>query len=445
MNIFSDQTIMARRQRLTAAFNDILSSNESVIVYSGDPIHKPGGLDQQYPFLSHPIYYWLTGHRRHGGAVMFAKDLGWVDYVNPISQSERIWEGADEKSVDVSSSSFFSRKNISELPKDRSQFQEVYLFGQLNFNDSNLVKVTSTAQQNKDREKQNLLKRKMDEVRRVKDHEEIQLIQRAASIARFGYDELRRIVKPGLTERDLQIAYESTVLKHGSEKLPYETIVGSGKNAAVLHAIPTSKVIAEDDLILIDAGVDLADYCVDITRVFAASGKVSPRQKSMIEIVQTAQTNSINACTAGAHWKDIHRISASTIAEGLKSLNILKGNVEDILNSGAISVFFPHGVGHMVGLRVRDVGFEENTEPQKHCGVILRVDMPIQENHILTVEPGCYFISALLNNTELKTKYNEFINWHETAKWMDFGGVRIEDDILITDSKPINLTDVVSR
>jgi Xaa-Pro aminopeptidase len=126
-------------------------------------------------------------------------------------------------------------------------------------------------------------------------------------------------------------------------------------------------------------------------------------------------------------------------------MNVMKGSVDSILETGAIAVFYPHGVGHLVGLRVRDTGHEENVNPKTYSGARIRVDLTLQENILITVEPGCYFIKTLINDKTNREKHKDFINWAETEKWLNIGGVRLEDDILITASGNSNLTAVVAK
>lgn len=432
MMIFSQKSIDGRRSRLQIELKSILKSGDAVVVFSGHPIGKPGGLDQTYPFLPHPMYYWLSGNRRQGSAVVFTPDDGWQDYLLPVSTAEVIWEGAHPFQTNA--------KEATKLSQDLQlkKINRLFVLGQPSDEEKKLAKAI-------DQNSFDQVKVCFDRARRQKDTEEIQLIKDAARIAQRGYQHLRRVIQPGLSERELQIEFESEIFRAGSHQTPYDTIIGSGTNAAILHAIPTAKRVEDGELILVDAGVDLHEYCVDITRVFAANGVWDTKQKSIIQIVQEAQTKSIAACRHGVAWSHVHRLSAQIIAEGLVSLGLLKGSVEDLLESGAIGLFFPHGVGHMVGLRVRDVGYEENKNPVKHCGVTLRVDMDIQENHLLTVEPGCYFIRALLEDSEKKRQFKDHVHWSEVEKWMDFGGVRIEDNILITKSDPVNLTAGVEK
>lgn len=431
MAVFTKQTIDQRKLRVQNTFKQKLKSDDLVLIFSGEPIQKPGGLDQTYPFLPHPDYFWISGSRRSHGAIAFSLQEGWVEFVKPLSNEEMLWEGASE---------VISGRDVHSLPQwiAQNKFSRILVLGSPTGADKKIEK-NSTAEFYFEIQKQ------FDDQRRVKDAAEVQLIKQAAQIADAGYKRLKSYIRPGVTERDIQIEFESTVQRAGSEKFPYETIVGTGTNGAVLHAIPTNRIVQAGELVLIDAGVDLQDYCVDITRVFAASGTMTSEQKHIYDLVHTAQKRSIELCRPGVEWFDVHAASARVFAEGLKDLKVMKGSTDSILESGAISVFFPHGVGHLVGLRVRDVGCQHITQPRTHYGVRLRVDLKLEENFLLTVEPGLYFVQTLLSNPKIRDKYKDMINWSETEKWINFGGIRLEDDILITAQGPDNLTAVVDK
>jgi Xaa-Pro dipeptidase len=433
MQIFTQDIIQKRRQNLATNWSEHLREDDAVLIACGEPIKKPGGLDQTYYFLPHPAYFWLTGVQRASGVVFYSKKAGWVDFINPITAAEKIWEGAISASAPQG-------KDLAELNNflTSQKLKNIYSLGQTSPELSNLSTDRDTTVQTR-------LSLALDATRRIKDQAEVDLIVEAARIANKGYERIKQFIQPGVSEKEIQIEYEAEVQRHGAHKMPYDTIVGSGVNAAILHAIPTSKKIKKDELILVDAGVDLFDYCVDITRVYPASGTFSSRQQEIYSIVLESQKRAMAMAVPNTEWSAIHRESARVITDGLKQLKILEGDVDSILESGAISVFYPHGVGHLVGLRVRDTGCLENTKPQKYCGVTLRVDMKIKENYILTIEPGCYFIESLINNTEIRTRYSKIINWSEVEKWKDFGGVRIEDDILVTKSTALNLTEIVKK
>jgi Xaa-Pro dipeptidase len=419
--IFSTSTITERKRRTALALNTVLKNEDTVIVYSGTPIQKPGGHDQTYPFLPHPDYFWISGTRRPYGVSAYTKTDGWIDFVLPVTREERIWEGGAE---------VIPGKDLAEFSPwmDKRNSQRVF----------NLTQESDEAEWLQ-------IKETFSRQRRIKDSEEVALVRRLATIANAGYQKLKTSVRPGISERQIQLDYEMAVLYAGSEKLPYDSIVGTGSNSATLHAIPTSRIVKDSEHVLIDAGADIQDYCVDITRIFPANGRRSDRLDAIYDLVLKAQLESIAMCVPGTSWKEVHLKSARVIAQGLVDLNILKVSAEEAVHSNTISVFFPHGVGHMVGLRVRDVGGPYNPNPKKYAGARLRVDMTLEENHLMTVEPGVYFIEALLRDAETRRTFGDQVNWTEAEKWLDFGGVRIEDDILVTSRGPDNLTAVVEK
>jgi Xaa-Pro dipeptidase len=431
MMIFSERTIAQRRERLEPEWKQILSHDDCVLVFCGEPQTKPGGLDQCYPFIPHPSYYWLSGYRRNYGVVFYSRELGWKDFILPVTKDESIWEGMEPFT--------FNGQDVRTLNEFLSQhkFKNVIGLGE-----------TSTQKEIKLTPNPTLafqLKEKFDQCRRLKDADEISLIRNVAEIANKGYEKIKSILKPGITERMIQVEYEAETQRHGSHGMPYDTIVGSGVNAAVLHAIPTLKKVQEGELVLIDAGAHINDYCVDITRVYPASGKFSSQQQSLYDMVFAAHKKGVEMCRPGTEWNQVHTATARVIAEGLVAMNVMKGSVDSILETGAIAVFYPHGVGHLVGLRVRDTGHEENVNPKTYSGARIRVDLTLQENILITVEPGCYFIKTLINDKTNREKHKDFINWAETEKWLNIGGVRLEDDILITASGNSNLTAVVAK
>lgn len=430
MYIFDQNTIQKRRERLNKSFQNAVPNDALVLFFSGEPTTKPGGFDQSYPFLPHPEYYWISGLRRAWGVVAYSKSEGFVDFIQPITADEVLWEGAFGD---------LHGKNISELESwvKKGNFKEVFIFGE---NNGKQYALPSKV----DGQKFLDLKETLNLVRRVKDAAEVSLIKKCASAAHAGYLVLEKFIQGGVSERAIQLAYESAVLEAGADKFPYDSIVGSGTNAAILHAIPTKKIVEKGELVLIDAGADIEDYCVDITRCYPTNGKFNDKQQAIYDTVLKAQLKCISMCTPGTEWSEVHNTAGRIMAQGLKDLGILNCTADEALETGAISVFFPHGVGHLVGLRVRDVGGVANKPVQKFNGVNLRVNFPLQENYLVTVEPGLYFVKALIENEELRTKHKNSINWNEVEKWRSVGGVRIEDDILVG-STPTNLTEIVKK
>ncbi len=198
----------------------------------------------------------------------------------------------------------------------------------------------------------------------------------------------------------------------------------------------------EGDLLVIDSGAESPlHYASDITRTFPVSGKFTSRQKEIYGIVLEAQKTAIKMIKPAVKFKDIHLKAAEVIASGLRDQGLLKGNPEDIVKAGAHALFFPHGLGHMIGLDVHDmenlgenyVGYGKSIQRSKQFGLAyLRLAKPLSTNNVLTVEPGIYFIPALIDKWYSENKLTDFINYSEIEKYKNFGGIRIEDDVLVT-------------
>lgn len=426
--LFSSETLQARRQKVVAAWTGLLPHDHAILIHSGTPIQKPGGLDQRYPFLPHPIFFWLTARRRAHEVLVYTHDDGWVEFQDPPSAEEKLWDGGEADEVPVG-----KVRPLNELSSflKQKKFLQIHHFGQ---SAEALLSAETKSGLWWD------LKVRLDHTRRIKDAAEVELIEKIAGITARGYEKLKSFIRPGVSEREIQIEFEAEILRAGAHRTPYSSIVGSGPNAAILHAKPTSRVLRGGELVLIDAAADVADYCVDVTRVFAADGRFESRQQALYDLVLKAQLEAISISRAGVQWKDVHLTTARIIAEGLKGLGILSCSAEDALESAAISLFYPHGVGHLVGLRVRDTGCEENLHPRPYAGVTLRVDLRLEENYLITVEPGCYFQPILLAQPERRQKLKDLVRWSEVDKWLDVGGVRIEDNILIQRTEPQVLT-----
>lgn len=422
---FTPLDIENRRNRVSTAWNAILADDEAVLIHSGNPITKPGGLDQTYPFLPYPAYYWLTGRRRESETLLYSKQNGWVEFQKTIGADEAVWEG-ERNDLLVHSPG----KEINELDgfMKNQKFTSCYTIesGPLHH------------------DKTFALRTALDRERRKKDAAEVALIKQLAGIAAHGYRKIGAELKAGLTEKDIQLLYEQEIIRQGAHTVPYDSIVGSGTHSAILHALPTHTKIAAGDAVLVDAGCDIYDYCVDITRMFYA-GNPNAQQRSLYQLVLKAHTECMDLCKPGAWWRDVHVHAAKVLTQGLIDLGILNGSLETLMEKEASSVFFPHGVGHLVGLRVRDTGHEENISPKSYCGARLRVDIQLEEHHLLTVEPGCYFIPALIHNSDIRSRFKEDIHWNEAEKWIPVGGVRIEDNLLITASGYDNLTAEVEK
>lgn len=418
--MFDQSTIAARRERVATELHGVRAV---VLFTSGAPIPKPGGLDQTYPFQPHPEYYWLTGSRRWGSLLALDPDDGWVHFVRPVDAAERLWE------ADV-------------LPPPGRDAQELAAW--LKQGNRNRIAVIGPPIPGltSDNDLALQVQETVDCVRRIKDQAEIELLRDAARATAAGFRRAAEVIAPGASERAIQIEVEAEFFRQGADAVGYESIVAAGPHAAVLHSQPGDATVAADDLVLVDAGGAIRGYTADVTRTFPGAGQFTPEQQAIYDIVLAAETAGIRQCRSGVEWRDVHRTAAAELAAGLKELGILTVGVEASLDSEAIAMFFPHGVGHMVGLGVRDVGGRApgRDAARRYCGARVRVDLPLQAGFVMTVEPGLYFVPALLDDSELRAKFRDSVAWDALERWRRVGGVRIEDNVLITDDEPQVLT-----
>lgn len=423
--VFGADVLEVRRRRAADA---LAREGALVLIGAGRPIAKPGGLDQTYPFRPHPGYYWLTGSRRWGGVLAFDPGEGWVHFVRPVSDAERLWEGAVGG---------VEGEDVAELPawlKARGE-RRVALLG------SPVEGVEA------DGELCVALGERLDALRRPKDAAELELLERAVTATGAGHARAREVIRPGVSERQIQIELEAEMFRQGADAAAFGTIVGVGPNAAVLHFQPGGRLVNPGDLVLVDAGGEVAGYAGDVTRTYPAGDRFTSKQQAIYDLVLAAEGAAIVKCQIGSEWRNVHRTAAGVLALGLRDLGILRGEVEGLLESEAIALFFPHGIGHMVGLGVRDVGGRApgRREVQRYCGARLRVDLPLEEGFLMTVEPGVYFVPALLDNPASRDRFRDLVDWDELETWRPVGGVRIEDNVLVAATGPRVTTGAIPK
>ena len=275
-----------------------------MLVVAGEPIGIPGGQDQTYPFVAHPHYYWLTGIRRAGGVLAFDPEEGWSDFRVPVSQAERVWEGAVGEAGGL---------NISDLPGwlARRQGRPLAIVG------------ASFSGAVGDAERSEQVCREIQHLRRPKDAGEVALVARAVEASARGYNRVAEWIQPGVSEREVAVRLEAEFFLGGADCTGYGTIVGSGTNSAVLHWPASGKRMAAGELVLIDAGGSVDGYTADVTRVYPVDGQWNERQRDLHDVLLQAQVQALEGCQVGVEWGDLHLRTATELAAGLKSLGVL--------------------------------------------------------------------------------------------------------------------------
>ena len=277
--------------------------------------------------------------------------------------------------------------------------------------------------------------------REIKDELELVQIEQALEITREMHVKAMQAARAGIQESVLAGIAEGVAIANGC-RLAYGAIVT--RNGHILHNHDHYNVLSDGDLVLCDMGSEnRMRYASDITRTFPVASKFAPRQKEIYEIVLEAEFKCINAVRPGQKFRDVHTQAARIIADGLGALGVMKNDPEEAVAAGAHALFFPHGLGHMMGLDVHDmeglgedlVGYDGDTTRSDQFGTAhLRLGKELQPGHVLTVEPGIYFIPALIDMWQSKGMHTEFINYDKVNEYRDFGGVRIEDNIVVTQS-----------
>ena len=250
-----------------------------------------------------------------------------------------------------------------------------------------------------------ILPKVMAELRQDKSPEEMKLLKKAVEISAVGQIEVMKAMHPNMSETEIQGVHEYVYKKYGAEYEGYPSIVGGGHNGCILHYIENNKTKVGNDLVLMDLGAEYHGYTADVTRTIPANGKFSPEQKAIYDIVYNAQEAGIAASVVGASFREPHKAALEVVTKGLMDLGIIKEAKE-------ARIYFPHGTSHYLGLDVHDAGTYQAFKP----------------NQVITVEPGIYI--------------PEDSNCDE--KWRGIA-VRIEDDILITEDGPINLSGMAPR
>lgn len=278
-------------------------------------------------------------------------------------------------------------------------------------------------------------------IRSYKEPGEIEEIEKAVGIAYDMHTTAMKMCKPGVKEQEIFGTIEGIALAQG--RGPSFPIILS-INGQTLHNHDHNNILREGRMMVVDAGAETnMHYASDITRTTPVGGVFNSRQKEIYEIVLDANMKAIESAGPGKSNKDLHLEACRVVASGLKDLGIMKGDVNEAVASGAHALFMPHGLGHMMGLDVHDmeglgenyVGYNDEVKRSDQFGLaFLRFGLPFKPGHVFTIEPGCYFIPELIEKWKSEKMHTGFINYDKAEQYLDFGGVRIEDDVMITES-----------
>lgn len=277
-------------------------------------------------------------------------------------------------------------------------------------------------------------------MRTTKTEEEIAELERAAEIGYEMHTTAMRLCRPGVTEQYIGGMVDGIANAYGC-MVSFQTI--ATQHGEVMHGNPSTAKLEAGRLMLVDAGAESNEnYCSDNTRTTPVSGVFTQKQKDIYNIVVECHDHVLEVAKPGVKWWDVHFAVCRIITERLQQLGLMKGDVEESLKAGAHAMFLPHGLGHSMGMDVHDmeglgqvyVGFDNEVRPSTQFGTnALRFGRRLQKGFVVTDEPGIYFIPALIDDWKKNGTNAQFLNFDKIDEYRDFGGIRIEDDVLITD------------
>ena len=410
-----------------ATFTESLEEYDVAIFVNNPTATRSADVDHRHRANSHLMY--LTGWTEAGGVAVFHHNGGWKCslFVQPRDVLKETWEGrrpgvegALEWPVDASHSLDTLDAVLGEILKD---CETVYHVTELDTAVDAIVDAALT-EQSRARQRYGTgptaladPRPVLDEMRLFKSAAEIAQMQHAADLASLAHIEAMRRCTPEMGEWQLQAIIEGCFLFHQSH-WAYPSIVGCGDNATILHYGENSEKMNDGDLVLIDAGCEVAGYASDITRTFPVNGKFTDAQREIYELVLAAEEKAIEACVAGADYDAPHKVACEVLQNGLEALGVIPASLDDDAKFKLLREFFMHGTGHWLGLDVHDVGI--------YCPGEDKAPRAFQPGQVITVEPGLYF-GAWRDDIDIPDRYAGI-------------GIRIEDDVLITEDGPVVLT-----
>ena len=421
---------------------------EGLILFPGNEESSMNYRDNTYHYRQDSSFLYFFGIDKPGFYGVCDVDAGTDTlYGDDFAIDDIIWMGeqpsVSELATEVAVESSGPLKDLAGLMKQAMQSgrkvhllppyrgdQVVNLSKLLDVNGEELVKLES----------QKLIAAVV-KLRSIKDPYEISEIEKAVEVAWIMHTTTMKMAFPGNYERELAGAIEGIALSHGG---PVSFPVILTMDGQTLHNHYHGNELTKGRLVVCDAGAETAmGYASDITRTSPVGGKFSAQQKEIYNIVLKANTETIKASIPGRTYREVHLMAAKIIAGGLKELGIMKGDLDEAVAAGAHALFFPHGLGHMLGLDVHDmeglgennVGYNQLLKRSDQFGLAyLRLGRQLETGFVITNEPGCYFIPALIDQWMGEKKHADFINYDQVEKFRGFGGIRIEDDVLITDT-----------
>jgi Xaa-Pro aminopeptidase len=432
MKLFSSNTYENRRKKL----KEILGSGQVLIMGNNEaPMNYKANT---YRFRQDSNFSYFFGVNLPGlaGLIDIDKDEE-VIFGHELTLDDIIWEGPVEPLSSLAEKvgiktikpledlkKYIEKSSVKYLPTYRGE-REIFL--------RNSLEVKSNASID--------LIKAVVKLRSLKSEEEIAEMTAAVNCTRAMHIAAMKATQAGKYEYEV-VAEILKTLKQNNAELSYPVILSV--NGQTLHNHYHGNLMKAGQMLLNDSGSETEMYYAgDITRTFPVSGTFSQKQKDIYEIVLKMENESIETLKPGIKYRDVHLASNKILLEGLSSLGIVRGDIQEMLAQGVGGLFMPHGLGHAIGLDVHDmedlgeqyVGYRKGLERSTQLGLkSLRLAKELENGNVLTVEPGCYFIPELIEKYKSENIFSEYVNYAKLKEYYDFGGVRIEDNVLVTEN-----------
>ena len=439
--MFSKETYIRRRAELKKLVG------EGVIIFFGNneaPYNYPA--NTYAPMRQDSSFLYYFGQHRDGlvGVIDIDNDEEWL-FGDDIDVEDIVWMGFTPSVTDLAAEVGITKtapmaKLVEVCHRVTATNATVHFLPPYRFDTKIQIMDLLGIHPSQQKEKASLkLIKAVVKMRATKEPQEIEAIEKACDVGFAMHTMAQMLIKPGLTER-LVAGQVDGIARSLSQGNGFPTIFS--QHGEIMHGSPSDAVLEDGRLVICDAGCELDDYCSDHTRTMPVNGKFTQRQLEIYSIVEECHDYVLDVAKPGVKYMDVHFAVCRKMTDRLKELGLMKGDTDEAVKAGAHAMFLPHGLGHMMGMDVHDmeglgqiyVGFDEETRPNlEQFGTnCLRMGRKLEEGFVLTDEPGIYFIPALIDDWKASGHCKEFINFDKLETYKDFGGIRIEDDILIT-------------
>jgi Xaa-Pro dipeptidase len=412
-----------------------------VIYLRGDVLKERHDTDVELPFRQESNFYYLTGVNEPGFHYLYNLATRVSVLIAPnVDPSHIIWMGQPDTLEEMKAKYDVDQVEYKDKLFDLLTAMNpsvVHVLPGTSISELGEVAVSDDTQ----------LKNALIETRLIKSDAELAIMRRANDISSNAHIELMKHAKLGVYEYELEARFIQECWRHGNKTQAYNPIVAAGKNAATLHYgrnMDQSSTVDRNQLVLVDAGCEHECYASDITRTWPVGGKFIGEARTLYEIVLRMQKAVLGELKAGVEWEDMHRLATRICCEGLMEAGVIKNSfsIAELMDKHIPAIFFPHGLGHLIGLDVHDVGgYPQGVQRIQEPGLCyLRMRRTLKANMVVTVEPGCYFTDALVEPAIADPQVSKYLDLDVLAKYRPLGGVRIEDCVVIKESGYDNLT-----